>query len=107
NVLQRHRISPGLTVGPSRLNRRTEGCAFPDFKSHHRQPKNVRHDLAHSRTFGPTTGDAQFISANCEVDEAFHSLSKSNNDSFNQGAGNIVAIAVGGIQAVNHPAAVW
>jgi hypothetical protein len=40
----------------------------------------------------PRTGVTQFISANSEVDKAFHSLSKSNKDPFNQGAGNIVAI---------------
>ena len=56
---------------------------------------------------GPTTGDAQFIGADSEIPESFHSLSKSGNDSFNQGAGDIVAIGVGGIESMNHAAGVW
>src|SRR4051794_17166728 len=103
NSFERQRFSLRLAISPGRLDWGTERRALAYLESDYRQTKNIRHDLTHGRTLGPTTADSQFIGGDAEVDKSLHSISKSNNDSINL-CSNLVPTNFVEFDAVNYGA---
>src|SRR5947208_17169708 len=71
NLLQRHWISPGLTISPCRLTCCPKSCPLPVFESHPRYPEEIGYAFAFARTRVSATGETTFSSSSSQLIATF------------------------------------